>query len=98
MNKNLSKEEILHLSKLANLSLTDSEIEKYSKQLQETLKYIDNLKELDTSKSQPTSNVTGLQNVFFEDGEKNTRALSQEEALKNGKKTKNGMFVVRRIL
>jgi Asp-tRNA(Asn)/Glu-tRNA(Gln) amidotransferase C subunit len=35
---------------------------------------------------------------FFEDGEKNMRGFSQKEALQNAKNTKNGQFVVKRIM
>ncbi len=94
----LTKEEILHLAKLSNLSLTDEEIEKYQKQLEETVEYVENLNELDTSKVEPTSQTTGLNDVFFADGEKNKRGLSQDEATKNAKNKKDGYFVVKRIM
>ena len=95
---NLSKEEIIHLAKLANLQLTDGEIEKYQKQLSETIHYVENLDELDTKDVQPTSQTTDLQDIFFEDGEENKRVFSQEEATENAKNKKEGAFVVKRIL
>lgn len=94
----LTKEEIIHLAKLANLHLTEEEIKKYQQQLGETLDYIKNLEELSTEKVEPTSQVTDLENVFFEDGVDNLRGLSQEEVLKNTKNKKNSLFVVKRIL
>ncbi len=96
--KRLSKEEILHLAKLTKLHLTDEEIEKLSEQFGETLDYVKNMDELDMANVEPTSQTTSLVNVMFDDGEKNTRGLTQDEALKNTKKKKNGMFVVDRIL
>lgn len=94
----ISKEEVLHLGKLANLPLSDEEISKYEKQLSETLSYVENLNELDTKDVKPTSQTANLQDVFFQDGEKNKRLLTTEEALKNAKKKKNGMCVVERIM
>ncbi len=94
----LTKEEILHLAKLSNLSLTDEEIEKFQKQLEETVEYVENLNELDTSKVEPTSQTTGLNDVFFADGDENKRGLSYEEAAKNAKSKKDGYFVVKRIM
>ena len=92
----LSKEDILHLGKLANLSLSESELEMLSSQLSETLKYIQNLEELDTTSVDHTS--TMLENVMFEDGTKNDRGLTPEEAIQNSKLIKQNMFVVKRIM
>lgn len=96
--KILTNDDILHLGKLANLTLSEEEVEKYKKQLGETLSYIENLQELDTSKVESTHHTTDLKDVFFEDGTQNTRQFSQEEALKNAKVKKNGYFVVPRIM
>ena len=94
----ISKEEVLHLGKLANLPLSDEEISKYEKQLSETLSYVENLNELDTKNVKPTSQTANLQDVFFKDGKENKRLLTTEEALKNAKKKKNGLFLVERII
>jgi len=96
--KKLTKEEVLHLAKLAGLELSDSEIEKNSEQLSETIDFIKNLEELDTKGVAPTNSVVDLSNVTFEDGEKNERQLSQDEAFSNGKNVKNNVFVVERII
>ena len=80
-NVDLTKADILHIAKLANLSLSENEVEKYLGQLLETIKYVENLDELDTKNVQPTSHSTNVTNVYFEDGEKCTRMFSKEEAL-----------------
>lgn len=97
-HKDLTKEDILHIAKLANITLNDSEIEKYQTQLSETIHYVENLDELDTTNVQPTSHSTNVTNVFFEDGTANTRGFTQKEALQNAKNTKDGQFVVKRIM
>lgn len=97
-NITLTKEEIIHLGKLANMSLTDEEIKRFKKQLAETLDYVKNLQELNTDKVKPTDHTVESKNVFFEDGEKNTRSLTSQEALNNSKNKKNNYFVVKRIL
>jgi len=71
----LSKDEILHLAKLAKLNLTDKEIEKYQAQLGETIEYVKNLDELNTEKALPTNSVVDLKNITFSDGDKNERNL-----------------------
>lgn len=94
----LSKKDVLHIAKLANLQIQDSNIEMYRKQLEETINYVENLDELDTSDVEPTAHSTRLSNIYFEDGTENTRQFKQEEALSNAKNTKKEMFVVKRIM
>lgn len=99
MKKNdLTKKDILHLAKLSNLKLTDKEIDKYLKQLSETVEYVKNLEELKMDKVIPTSQTTNLTNVFFADGKANDRGLTQKEANENAKDKKEKYFVVKRIM
>ena len=94
----LTKKDILHIAKLANLPILEENIEAYRKQLSETVSYIENMSELDTKGVEPTSHSTNMTNVFFEDGTKNERLLSQEEATSNAKLTKKGKFAVKRLM
>ncbi len=98
MKQSLSVDEIKHLAALSGLHLTEEEIKKNQEQLSETLQYMENLKELNTDHTIPTSNVSNLQNVFFDDGGVDNRGLTQKQALSNGKKQKGGQFYVKRIL
>ena len=90
------KVDVLHIAKLANLSLTKEEIKKYEEQLSSILSYIDKLKEVDTKNIQETSQTTGLENITSED--ETSPSLSQEEALSNTKNKHNGLFKVKAIL
>ena len=96
--KVLSSDEIKHLAKLANLPLSDEEIKKYSKQLEETIEYVENLKELNTEGAKPTSQTTNISDIYFGDGEKNSRSLDLVETIKNAKNKKENYFIVKRIL
>ena len=92
-----SKEILEHVSKLALLDLTEEEKDRFSEQLSDLLNYFKKLNDLDTSNVEPmTHPIEGLKNVFREDvsGE----SLSNEEALKNAKHTKDGHFKTPRIL
>ena len=90
------KVDVLHIAKLANLSLNKEEIKKYEEQLSSILSYIDKLKEVDTKNIQETSQTTGLENITSED--ETSPSLSQEEALSNTKNKYNGLFKVKAIL
>lgn len=85
-----------HVAKLANLPLKPEEKEKFEKQLEETLSYVEKLNSIDTKGVEPTSQVTGLENVTRED--KPSPSLSQDEALANTKSKHNGLFKVKAIL
>ncbi|MBI2032801.1 MAG: Asp-tRNA(Asn)/Glu-tRNA(Gln) amidotransferase subunit GatC [Candidatus Levybacteria bacterium] len=90
------KFDISHVAKLANLPLSEKEKTKFGKQLEETLEYIENLNEVDTSNIEPADNITGLQNISRKDT--SSPSLSQDEALSNTKSKHNGMFKVKGIL
>lgn len=91
----LTKEQVLHIAKLAKLTLSEKEIIKFQKQLSDILGYIEVLNELDTSKVKPTSQVTGLENVLRED--KVGKCLTKKEALSNAKNKHEGYFKVKAI-
>lgn len=61
--------DVSHVAKLANLTLTPEEEEKFATQLAAILDYISQLKEVDVSAVEPTSQVTGLTNVTRDDVE-----------------------------
>ncbi|GIW61623.1 MAG: aspartyl/glutamyl-tRNA(Asn/Gln) amidotransferase subunit C [Patescibacteria group bacterium] len=87
---------ISHVAKLANLTLTDEEKERFTSQLSTVIEYIEKLNEVNTDNIPETSQVTGLENVFREDNLK--ECLKQKDALSGAKQTYNGLFVVKGIL
>lgn len=91
----LSENEVKHVAKLANLVLTQTEIEKFRKQLSAVLDYVEILKGVKTEKIRPTSQVTNLGNVFRED--KAGPSLSQEEVLSGSRDKKEGMLKTKAI-
>ncbi|MCA9371290.1 Asp-tRNA(Asn)/Glu-tRNA(Gln) amidotransferase subunit GatC [Candidatus Woesebacteria bacterium] len=94
----IPKKNAEHLAKLTNLTLSDDELALYSKQLGETIDYIDNLNELNTKNVQATSHSTAITNVTFEDGTPSVRTLTQQEALKGANHTSSDYFAVNRII
>jgi len=94
----LTRDDVLHVAKLAKLTLTEAEIEKFRKQLSEIISYISQLSEVDTRAVEPTSQTTGLTNVYRPDEVKSEKSLGQEEALSGTDQTHNGYFKVKAIL
>lgn len=76
----ITPEQAKHIAKLARLGLKDEDVEKFSRQLSNIMEYVEKLNEVDVKDVQPTSQVTGLENVMREDEEK--RFSSREELLK----------------
>lgn len=64
---NLSRDDILKLARLARLSLADEEVELFKKEISSVLDYVEQLQKVDISGLDPTSQVTGLQNVMRPD-------------------------------
>lgn len=90
------KIDVNKIAKLASLHLTPEEEKKFEKQLSEVLNYVEKLKEVNTTNVEPTSQVTGLENVTRND--ETTPSLSQDETLSNTKSIHNGLFKVKAIL
>jgi aspartyl-tRNA(Asn)/glutamyl-tRNA(Gln) amidotransferase subunit C len=53
----ISREDVMKVAALANLELTDAEVEQYRGQLDDILTYIDKLNEVDTSGIEPMAQV-----------------------------------------
>lgn len=98
MSKTLSRDEILHIAKLANLSLSDEEIDRYSSQLSEILKYVEKLGEVNTDNISPMTHTIDAKNVMFEDGTENERADFNATELHSLQRDKKTYFKVDRII
>lgn len=92
----LTKNQVKHVAKLANLPLSSEEEEKYAEQLSKILEYIDQLNSVDTKDVEPTFNVSGQVNVLAKD-EIGDCALPQVDALSNAPKKQEGFFVTKGV-
>ncbi|MBI4065429.1 Asp-tRNA(Asn)/Glu-tRNA(Gln) amidotransferase subunit GatC [Candidatus Gottesmanbacteria bacterium] len=90
--KSLSVKQVSHITQLAHLPINEKDMSILASELKKILDLVNTLQNVDTHDVEPTSQVTGLSNVFRED--KVTASLSQEEALSNAKATHKGFFVV----
>lgn len=88
----LTREEVLHIARLARIQLTEEEVELYREQLGRLLDYFKKLEELDTSGVEPTSHVLEVENVLRSDEPR--PSVSQEEALRNAPAKRDGYFEV----
>ena len=63
----LTKDQVLHIAKLARLTLAENEVEKMAKELSSILTYIDMLGEVNTDGIEPIAQITNLQNALRDD-------------------------------
>lgn len=92
----LTKEEVLNVAKLARLEFSPKEIEKYQKELNDILNYIDMLDEVDVSETIGLSQVNDDVNNLREDTVK--ESLSVEEALSNAPESTDGSLIVPKVM
>ena len=92
----LSREEVLHVARLARLHLTEEELERMRVQLDAILAYVDKLRELDVEGVEPTAHAVPLVDVMRDDAL--APCLPQEAALANAPDRDGEFFRVPRII
>lgn len=92
----LTREEVLNVAKLSRLEFTEEEIAKFQVDLNNILKYVDELSEVDTDGVVPMVQANHLGNRFREDEVK--PSLTQEESMKNSPVKIDGMLVVPKVV
>jgi aspartyl-tRNA(Asn)/glutamyl-tRNA(Gln) amidotransferase subunit C len=95
----LTEQEVRYVADLANLKLTDHEIARLSRDLDEILTHIDTLNELDTSNVQPMVQVlydAGETATLREDRERAT--LGNQAALANAPLGGGGYYKVPKVI
>jgi len=77
----ITRDDVLHVAKLARLALSDEEVERFQAQLNAILEAISKVSELDLDDVPPTSHALALVNRLAADVPATT--LSHEEAFAN---------------
>ena len=88
----ISRDEVLHVARLARLALTDEEVERLGAQLNAILEAVGKVAELDLEGVEPTAHPLELVNVWAEDEPR--PSLPVEEALRNAPDREGGFFKV----
>lgn len=88
----ITRDEVLHVAKLARLALTDEEVERFRGQLSAILEAVGKVSELDLEGVPPTLHPLDLINVLAED--EPAPSLARDEALANAPDPEDGFFGV----
>jgi aspartyl-tRNA(Asn)/glutamyl-tRNA(Gln) amidotransferase subunit C len=92
----LSREEVLHIARLARVALSEEEITRMSEQLSDLLGHFEILQRVDTGGVPPTAQSVTLQSVMREDEVK--PSLPPEDVLANAPRREGDFFRVRAVL
>ncbi len=63
----IDREQVLHVARLARLSLSEEEVETMARELSGILEHVDRIAQLDLDEVEPTSHVVDLENVLRPD-------------------------------
>lgn len=92
----ISKEDVVHVAKLARLDLKAEDVEKFSLQIGAILDYVDTLNQLDTTGVKPTTHAIFLENAFRDDEVKEN--IDLESVFSNAPEKEDGTFLVPRVI
>jgi len=88
----ISRDEVLHVARLARLALTDEEVERLTGELGKILDAVGVVAELDLAEVEPTSHPLDLVNVWADDEPR--PSLPLEDVLANAPEAEDGLFRV----
>jgi aspartyl-tRNA(Asn)/glutamyl-tRNA(Gln) amidotransferase subunit C len=93
----ISKDEVVHLASLSNISLTDDEVESMQTDLENILQYVGQLSDIDTTGVKPTYQVNELENVDRPD-EVIDYSVTREELLATAPEQKDSQIKVPKVI
>lgn len=88
----ISREEVLHVARLARLALSEDEVAMFQEQLSEILEAVSKVAELDLAGVPPTSHPLDLANVWADDEPR--PSLGLEDAFANAPERDGDFFTV----
>jgi len=92
----LSREEVLHIARLARLGLDEAEVDKFREQLSDLLESFAVLQRVDTTGITPTAHSIALENVVRSD--QVAASLPPDQILANAPQKEGDFFRVRPVL
>lgn len=92
----LTRDDVLHIARLARIALDEAEVEQFRAQLSGILEHFQALAAVDTEGIEPTAHPLPLANVMREDVVQ--PSLLRDEVLANAPLCEDGYFRVRAVL
>ena len=88
--------DVAYVARLARINLTEDEAKLFQKQLDDVLKYVEKLRQVDVTGVDTAAHELPISNVFRDDAPRVW--FTAEEALTNAPRQANGLFVVPKVV
>ncbi|MDZ4278122.1 MAG: Asp-tRNA(Asn)/Glu-tRNA(Gln) amidotransferase subunit GatC [Dehalococcoidia bacterium] len=92
----LTRDEVLHIARLARIGLSEEDVVRFQEQLSEILDHFEALRQLDTEDVPPSPYPLPLESVMRPD--EAAPSLPRDEVLENAPLAEDGAFRVRAVL
>ncbi len=92
----ISREEIIHIAKLADLNIKEEEIEDYAKNLQDILEFAEIINKVDTENVKESIGTLEISNVMRKDEIKDFE--DKDALLQNAPEKENNMFKIPKVI
>ena len=88
--------DVAYVARLARINLTEDEAKIFQKQLDDVLKYVETLRQVDVTGVDTAPHALPISNVFRDDAPRDW--FTAEQALTNAPRQANGLFVVPKVV
>ena len=92
----IDKDTVIHISKLARISLDEKKVDSLSKDLTSIMKFIENLNKLNTDKTAPLTSIINASLKSRKDEVKDGKI--RDQILKNSPEKNDEFFVVPKVI
>ncbi len=92
----ITKDEVLHVAHLARLTVAESMVDQFARQIGRILEYVETLNALDTAGVAPTSHAMDMCNAFREDVL--CASIDRTSALANAPEQDSESFIVPKVI
>ena len=92
----ITKNDVNYVAALARLHVSEAEAERFTKDLEGILHYVEKLNKVDVSLVKPTSHVLDVENVFREDVVQ--PSLTNVDALRSAVEQYHGFYKVPKVI
>lgn len=92
----LSHQEILHISTLCRIGMSETDLEQFGSQLSHILEQFEVLSEIETDDVPPTAHPSTVHSIFKQDGSR--PSLSREQTLQNAPRQEGEHLRIQAVL
>ena len=92
----VTKEQVKYIASLAKLKIAESELDAFTKEMEQIIEFANSLNEIDTEGIEPTAHIQGIENMLRQDGE--PVQFDTNELLKNAPEKVDSCFCVPKVV